>query len=245
MTLQIISFQCICQAHFLCCCFHYAAGGFVGIFSKCGAYQRWCCTTSTQAQYFDKMLEMCCLIDDPDCPKAGKHHELERAEIKMSQLTFMNWWGFHSPLYLLVLVQLMVPSIRIIKLHFYISSQMTIRRIFLIQNVPYKSKMAMHLTDSYHADSIKAQEQLRWGSSQSYLIQEPATRKPSNFKLFLENEQNKTQLWELLLKVWSSNAAASCMEQCRTALVIVDGKAYQLQSSDGEVSNWIAYVNLL
>ena len=84
-------------------------------------------------------------------------------------------------------------------------------------------------TDSYHADSIKAQERLRRGSSQCYLIQGPATRKPSDFKLFLENEQNKTQLCELLLKVWSSNAASSSMEQCGTALVVVDGKAYQLQ----------------
>ena len=31
------------------------------------------------------MLEMSCLIDDPDCPKAGKHRELERAEIKKSE----------------------------------------------------------------------------------------------------------------------------------------------------------------
>ena len=92
-------------------------------------------------------------------------------------------------------------------------------------------------TDSYHADSIKAQERLRRGSSQCYLIQGPATRKPSDFKLFLENEQNKTQFCELLRKVWSSNAAASRIEQCGTALVIVDGKTYQLQSSDGEVSN--------
>ena len=38
-----------------------------------GAYQRWCRTTSTRAQYFEKMLEMCGLIDDPDCPKAGRH----------------------------------------------------------------------------------------------------------------------------------------------------------------------------
>ena len=70
-------------------------------------------------------------------------------------------------------------------------------------------------------------------------MQGPATRKPSDFKLFLENEQNKTQLCERLLKVWSSNAAASSMEQCGTALVIVDGNLYQLQSSDGEVSNCI------
>lgn len=50
-----------------------------------GAYQRWCRTTSTRAQYFEKMLEMCDLIDDPDGPKAGKHRELERAEIKKSE----------------------------------------------------------------------------------------------------------------------------------------------------------------
>ena len=49
------------------------------------AYQRWCRTTSTRAQYFEKMLEMCDLIDDPDWPKAGKHRELERAEIKNSE----------------------------------------------------------------------------------------------------------------------------------------------------------------
>ncbi|XP_015768310.1 PREDICTED: uncharacterized protein LOC107346954 [Acropora digitifera] len=65
--------------------FSKSAGGFVGLFSMFGAYQRWCRTTSTRAQYFEKMLDMCGLIDDPDCPKAGKHRELERAEIKKSQ----------------------------------------------------------------------------------------------------------------------------------------------------------------
>ena len=67
-------------------------------------------------------------------------------------------------------------------------------------------------TDSYHADSIKADERLRRGFSQCYLIQGPATGKPSDFKLFLENEQNKTQLCELLLKVWGISAAASHIE---------------------------------
>ena len=50
-----------------------------------GAYQRWCRTTSTWAQYFEKMLEMCGLIDDSDCPKARKHCELEKAEINKSE----------------------------------------------------------------------------------------------------------------------------------------------------------------
>ena len=52
-----------------------------------GAYQRWCRTTSTRAQYFEKMREMCGLIDDPDCPKAGRHCAIERAEIKKSEET--------------------------------------------------------------------------------------------------------------------------------------------------------------
>ena len=55
-----------------------------------GAYQRWCRTTLTRAQYFEKLLEMCGLINDPDCPKAGKHCELERAEIKKSEDAFQR-----------------------------------------------------------------------------------------------------------------------------------------------------------
>ena len=34
------------------------------------------------AQYYENMLEMCGLLDDPACPKAERHHELERADIK-------------------------------------------------------------------------------------------------------------------------------------------------------------------
>jgi len=37
---------------------------------------------STRAQSFEKMLAMCGLTNDVDCQKAGKHRELERADIK-------------------------------------------------------------------------------------------------------------------------------------------------------------------
>ena len=50
-----------------------------------GAYQRWCRTTSARAQLYEKTLEMCDMIDDPECPKAGKHRELEAAQIKKSE----------------------------------------------------------------------------------------------------------------------------------------------------------------
>ena len=50
-----------------------------------GAYQRRCRTTSSRAQLFEKTLEMCDMIDDPECPKDGKHRELEAAQIRKSE----------------------------------------------------------------------------------------------------------------------------------------------------------------
>ena len=85
-------------------------------------------------------------------------------------------------------------------------------------------------TDCYHADSIKAQERLRRGFSQTYIIDGPATRRPADFKLFLANEENKRQLCRLLLRVWGSKVAASRLDKCGTAV------AYQLDSCNGEVA---------
>lgn len=91
-------------------------------------------------------------------------------------------------------------------------------------------------TDSYHPDSIKNQERMRRGYSQKYIVDGPATRKPVDFKLFLANDDNKTQLCQLLLQVWGGEAAASRLDRCGLALVVVEGKAYQLTSSEGAVS---------
>jgi len=47
------------------------------------------------------MLEICGLMDDPDCPKAGKHGKLERAEIRKSedasQCTTSAIYNFTNP----------------------------------------------------------------------------------------------------------------------------------------------------
>ncbi|KAK5856856.1 hypothetical protein PBY51_008422 [Eleginops maclovinus] len=94
-------------------------------------------------------------------------------------------------------------------------------------------------TDSYQADSVKAQERLRRGVSQRYIIGGPATRKPSDFKLFLADDGNNTQLCKLLLEVWASKASASRREKCGTAVVAVEGKAYRLESSGGNVSIYV------
>lgn len=93
-------------------------------------------------------------------------------------------------------------------------------------------------TDSYHADSIKSQERLRRGFSQWYILEGPATRKPADLKLFLANEENKLQLCQLMLRVWGSKIAASRLEKCETAVIVVDCKAYQLGALDGDVSTF-------
>ena len=90
-------------------------------------------------------------------------------------------------------------------------------------------------TDSYHADSIKAQERLRRGVLQQYIVNGPATRKPSDFKLFLANDKNKEQLCQLLLRIWGSKESASRIEKCGAAMLLVEGKVYKLESRAGNV----------
>ena len=62
--------------------FSKSAGGLSGMFHMFGAYDKWCRTSSARAQYYEKLLEMCGLIDDPESLKQGKHREMERAEIE-------------------------------------------------------------------------------------------------------------------------------------------------------------------
>lgn len=96
-------------------------------------------------------------------------------------------------------------------------------------------------TDSYNADSIKAQERSRRGSSPKYIIGGPSTRKPRDFKLFLTNGENKEQLCKLLLKVWGSEGAASRLSKCNFASLVVDGKVYKLTSSGKTVSIYLFF----
>lgn len=91
-------------------------------------------------------------------------------------------------------------------------------------------------TDCYHKNSIKSQERIRRGTSSKYIVDGPATRKPADFKIFLSNDDNKTQLCHLLLRVWGSRAAASRLDKCERGIVVVEGKAYECDSSNGDVS---------
>ena len=81
--------------------------------------------------------------------------------------------------------------------------------------------------------SIKAQERILRGVSPKHLVPGPATKKTNDFKLFLCNDENKQQL----CKVWSSDDAYSRINQCDSAMLVVDGKLYSLSPINGKVSH--------
>ena len=92
-------------------------------------------------------------------------------------------------------------------------------------------------TDSYNEDSIKAQERKRRGTAQPHHLDGPSTRIPGDMKMFLQNDANKKQLCNLLLAVWKSEAAASRLEGCKTAIVVIEGVAYCLTVSEEQVKS--------
>ena len=54
-------------------------------------------------------------------------------------------------------------------------------------------------------------------------------------KEFLKNDENKKQLCQLLLKVWSSEQSASRLEKTSLSMIVVEGKVYSLTSQNGKV----------
>ena len=68
------------------------------------------------------------------------------------------------------------------------------------------------------------QEWLRRGSSEKIILAGPATRKPYDFKMFIANENNKKQLCQLLLRVWSGRQAASRLVRTEMAVLIVEAR---------------------
>ena len=90
-------------------------------------------------------------------------------------------------------------------------------------------------TYSYHKDSIKSQERIRYGAGQKFIVQVPATKKPTDLKLFLGNNENKIELYHLMVKVWDSCQTVKRLDKCQIASVVVEDKAFKLDISNGEV----------
>ena len=74
--------------------------------------------------------------------------------------------------------------------------------------IPGKSDV-LFSTDMYQENSIKAIERKRRGYGEKLLVKGGSTKKPSDWKEFLGNEDNKEQLVKVLLEVWSDHSFAT------------------------------------
>ena len=63
-------------------------------------------------------------------------------------------------------------------------------------------------TDMYKKNSIKTQERIRRGVAEKFLVNGPNIRRPPDWKQFLENDENKKCLAEMLLRCWSDDSFA-------------------------------------
>ncbi len=88
-------------------------------------------------------------------------------------------------------------------------------------------------TDMYQEGSIKDMERKQRGSSEKLIIGGPLTKKPADWKNFLMNGENKSQLVRVMGEVWSSNAFAPKLGNRKVTLVVL-GHCYSLHSDDGK-----------
>ena len=86
------------------------------------------------------------------------------------------------------------------------------------------------VTDSYYEHSIKAFERRRCGMSPTFLLSGPKTKTLQNWKSFMSNDENKTQLIKLLLSWWKKPKYALRIR--RRQLFFVCGEEYFCLSSD-------------
>ena len=97
---------------------------------------------------------------------------------------------------------------------------------------------ALHLstvifsTDMYKEDSVKGVERNRRGVGDKLILSGEKTKRPKDWKVFLANDENKTQFIQLLLSTWRSDVSADILTGHEIVL-ICEGKAYQL-TSDGQ-----------
>ena len=76
----------------------------------------------------------------------------------------------------------------------------------LWKDVPRPYNTIYVACDTYSEDSIKNSERDKRGSADRLVIRSPQIRIPSNFQNFLNNGENKEQLFELIENVWVQNS---------------------------------------
>ena len=72
-----------------------------------------------------------------------------------------------------------------------------------------KGSNVVFSTDSYLPNSIKSIARARRGSSPKLIIKGENTRRPADWKKISQNDENKQQFIDVILKIWSSDLVAA------------------------------------
>ena len=75
-----------------------------------------------------------------------------------------------------------------------------------------KASDAIFSTGMYRPDSVKSQVRLRRGVGDKILVSRQNTKRPSDFKSFLSNDDNKRKLINMLLDVWTQDRFADKLQ---------------------------------
>ena len=104
-----------------------------------------------------------------------------------------------------------------------------------IFNLMAKKPFLIFSTDMYHPNSVKAVERLRRGSAAKLIVGGENTKKQKEWKSFLKNNENKKQLIEVLLAVWSSDSFKDNIRD-RVVILICEGEAYEISVEEQQSS---------
>ena len=100
----------------------------------------------------------------------------------------------------------------------------------IFDNMPKRVNF-LFSTDMYHDGSIKDMEREQCGSSEKLIIGGQLTKRPADWKDFLMNSENKSQLVHVMNEVWCSDAFAHKLQN-RKIVSMVQGYVYLLESED-------------
>ena len=94
---------------------------------------------------------------------------------------------------------------------------------------------AVFSKDMYTPNSVKSMERERRGCSEKLIVKGASTKKPSDWKQFLTNDDNKTQFINLLCKTWSNHSYANKLLG-RKIIIVCEGAAYLPKSEEGQIT---------
>lgn len=104
----------------------------------------------------------------------------------------------------------------------------------MIFNCLPQSKRVDFICDRYQPNSIKSIERRRRGMGEEVTVKGPLQKTPVDFKAFLSNEKNKTQLYDVIIQEWQTDKYSSKIKG-RQIFVTQKEKCYKLTSDGSRV----------